>query len=82
VPLKEPCYFGFRTCSGTGALGSLWRLLPDRDQVDDLTFVVSSAGEVLLQVQNFPESLVRQAMGTLRVLPKHFIPMGNLILER
>ena len=39
---------------------------PFEIHVEDLTFVVSSAGEVVLPIQNFPDSLVRQVLEKLR----------------
>jgi hypothetical protein len=42
-----------------------------------LTFVVSSAGEVLLQVQNFPKSLVRQVMETLKAVAQTLYTDGK-----
>jgi hypothetical protein len=68
VPLKERCYLHLERAQAQEHWTVSGDYYPLEIQVGDLTFVVSSAGEVLLQVQNFPDSLVRQAMETLKAV--------------
>ncbi|MBD2077258.1 hypothetical protein H6F86_25945 [Phormidium sp. FACHB-592] len=77
VPLKEPCYLHLERAQAQEHWVVSGDYYPLEIQVDDLTFVVSSAGEVLLQVQNFPKTLVRQVMEMLRVVAQTLYTDGK-----
>lgn len=66
VPVKNRCYIALDRIQDHEHWVVSGEYFPFEIQVRDLTFVVSSAGEIILQVKNFPESLIREVVGTLR----------------
>lgn len=77
IPIKEPCYVHLERAQAQEHWVVSGAYYPLEIQVEDLTFVVSSTGEVILQVQNFPESWVRQAMETLKVVAETLYTDGK-----
>jgi hypothetical protein len=77
VPLKEPCYLALERAQAQEHWIISGDYYPLEIQVGDLTFVVSSAGEVLLQVQNFPKTLVLQVMETLKAVAQTLYTDGK-----
>ena len=77
VPIKEPCYLHLERAQAQEHWVVSRAYYPLEIHVGDLTFVVSSAGEVILQVQNFPDSLVRQAMETLKSVAQILFTEGK-----
>ena len=77
IPLKEPCYLDLERVQAQEHWVVSGADYPIEIQVGDFTFVVSSAGEVILQVQNFPDSLVYQGMETLRTVARTLYTEGE-----
>lgn len=66
VPLQAQCYLDLERVQAQEGWVVSGEYYPFEIHVEDLTFVVSSAGEVVLPIQNFPDSLVRQVLEKLR----------------
>ena len=66
VPLQARCYLDLERVQAQEGWVVSGEYYPFEIHVEDLTFVVSSAGEVVLPIQNFPDSLVRQVLEKLR----------------
>jgi len=77
VPLKEPCYLHLERARAQEHWIVSGDYYPLEIQVDDLTFMVSSAGEVLLEVQNFPKAWVLQVMETLKAVAQTLYTDGK-----
>jgi hypothetical protein len=77
VPLKEPCYLALERAQAQEHWVVSGDNYPLEIQVGDLTFVVSSAGEVILQVQNFPKAWVLQVMETLKAVAQTLYTDGK-----
>lgn len=66
IPVGNRCYIDLDRVQTQETWVVSGEYFPFEVQVRDLTFVVSSAGEIILQTRNFPDSLVRELMDTLR----------------
>jgi hypothetical protein len=77
IPMKQGCYLDLERVQAQEHWSVSGEYYPFEVKVGDLTFVVSSAGEVILQVQNFPDSLLREVMGTLRTVAQTLYTDGT-----
>ncbi len=66
IPVKNRCYIDLDRVQFHEHWVVSGEYFPFEIQVGDLTFIVSSAGELILQVKNFPDSLLREVIGMLR----------------
>ncbi len=65
VPVHEEGYIDLERVQAQEGWRVSGAFYPFEVQVKELTFVVTSAGEIVVSIRNFPESLVRQARETL-----------------
>lgn len=68
VPVQEECYIALERVQAQEGWSVSGAFYPFEVQVRDLTFVVTSAGEIVVSIQNFPDSLVRQAREPLNAV--------------
>jgi hypothetical protein len=68
VPLQERCYLDLERVQAQAGWLVSGDYYPFEIHVEDFTLTVSAAGEVVVSIQGFPNSLVRQVREQLRLV--------------
>lgn len=76
VPAQERCYLDLARVQARENWVVCGEYYPFEIQVGEWMFVVSAAGEVIVRVQNFPDSLIRQARETLKAVAQTLYSKG------
>lgn len=78
VPIQAECYLALERVEAQEGWVLRGEYFPFELQVEELLFVVTAAGEVIVLIQNFPHSLVRQAWETLRTVAQTLYAVSPL----
>jgi hypothetical protein len=68
VPLQKGCYLDLDRAQSEEGWLVVGDYYPFEIHIEDFTFIVSAAGEVVVSIQGFPVSLVRQVREQLRLV--------------